>query len=356
MRNRSRTRRTIGETRIEEAAQMQSGIPREVGFLVYPSFTLLDLSGPLEAFRWAEQMKPTSYRISVMSLQGGEVTDTSGLRIITQPVNENSIDTLIVVGGSAARKAIPRDVLDYVRLTSARARRVASVCTGAFILAEAGLLDGRAATTHWQFAAKLQATYPAIQVDADRIFIGASGVWTSAGLTAGIDMALALIEEDLGSELARAIARILVVYYRRPGGQLQYSSLLENEPKPDRIRSALVFAREHLGEDLSVDRLAKVASLSVRQFSRAFRSATGMTPARAVERLRLEAARPRVEDGREPLETIARDVGFSDPARMRQGFIRIFGHTPQEVRRSARATTEKIEYRATQLPSSIGAV
>ena len=161
----------------------------------------------------------------------------------------------------------------------------------------------------------------------------------SPGLTSGIDMALALVEADFGGDLAREIARMLVVDYRRPGGQCAYTSLCENEPKSDRIRRAVVFAREHLGENLSVERLAEVANLSVRQFSRVFRSATGNTPAKVVERLRVEAARPRVEDGREPLEIIARDVGFADPARMRQCFIRAFGRAPQAVRRSARAKT-----------------
>src|SRR5262245_61758535 len=171
---------------------MTSSIPREIGFLVYPSFTLLDLSGPLEVFKLAQRMVRGSYRISVMSLQGGEVPATSGLPSITRPVTEDSIDTLIVVGGSGARQRVPRDLHDYVKRASARARRVASVCTGAFILAGAGLLDGRAATTHWKHAAKLQARYPAIQVDADRIYIDASGVWTPAGLTACIDKAPAL--------------------------------------------------------------------------------------------------------------------------------------------------------------------
>src|ERR1700754_3172054 len=162
------------DAEVEGATHMTSGIPREVGFLVHPPFTLLDLSGPLEAFKWAEQMRPGSYRLSVTSLDGGEVIATSRLPIITRPVSGDRLDTLIVVGGCP--ETIPRALLDHVRLASAGTRRVASVSTGTFILAGAGLLDGRAATTHWQFAAKLQAMYPAIQVDADRVFVDASGV------------------------------------------------------------------------------------------------------------------------------------------------------------------------------------
>jgi transcriptional regulator GlxA family with amidase domain len=196
---------------------------------------------------------------------------------------------------------------------------------GAFLLAARGLLDGRRATTHWRFAPKLQTIYPAIRVDGDRIFLNEARVWTSAGMTAGIDMVLALIEEDLGRDISRAVARMLVMYYRRPGGQLQYSSLLDLDPGSDRIRNVLSFAREHLSEPLSVERLAEAAYLSVRQFSRAFIAATGVTPAKAIERLRVEAARPRVEDGRETLETIAQRVGFADPERMRQSFVPSLG-------------------------------
>jgi transcriptional regulator GlxA family with amidase domain len=178
--------------------------------------------------------------------------------------------------------------------------------------------------------------YPAVKVEGDRIFINEGGVWTSAGMTAGIDMTLALIEDDLGRDLAREVARTLVLYYQRPGGQMQFSSLLDVDPGSDRIRSALTFAREHLSEPLPVERLAEAAHLSVRQFSRAFVSATGMTPAKAIERMRVEAARPRVEDGQQTLEAIAQTVGFVDAERMRQSFVRILGYTPQSLRRAVR--------------------
>jgi transcriptional regulator GlxA family with amidase domain len=258
--------------------------------------------------------------------------------VMAEMASTDAIDTFIVVGdfGLPTRTVSP-ETIDFIRAASAGARRTASVCMGAFLLAASGILNGRRATTHWRFAPKLQAMYPTIRVDGDRIFLNEAGVWTSAGMTAGIDMALALIEEDIGREISRTVARMLVVYYRRPGGQLQHSSLLDLDPGSDRIRRALSFAREHLSDPLSVERLADESHLSVRQFGRAFLTATGMTPAKAVERLRAEAARSRVEDGRETLETIAQSVGFADPERMRQSFIRVFGQPPRALRRLARA-------------------
>jgi transcriptional regulator GlxA family with amidase domain len=230
-----------------------------------------------------------------------------------------------------------KDIVRQLKKSAARARRVASVCTGAFILGHAGYLDDRRATTHWKYAAKLQAEFPGCKVDADKIFIQDGPVWTSAGVTAGIDLALALIEEDLGMSVSRQVARGLVVYQRRLGGQSQYSALLEMEPPTDRIREALAFARAHLHEELSVPRLAEVARLSPRQFSRAFVAQTGVSPAKAVERLRAEAAKPLIEDSSKPLDTIARAVGFCDPERMRQAFVRVFGQPPQSLRRQSRA-------------------
>jgi len=311
---------------------------RRVHFLVYPGFVLLDLGGPLDAFSFANRLCGESYQLSVTSLAGGMVRSSCGLEVNTEPFPEASAvtpaDTLIVVGAPEPPEAPWVDALAAAIATVApRTRRTASVCTGAFLLAASGVLDGRLATTHWFYAPKLQARYPALRVDGDRIYTRDGGVWTSAGMSAGIDMTLALIEDDLGPETAQAVARMLVVYYRRPGGQYQYSSLLAFDPGSDRIRRTLSFARENLGTDLTVERLAEVAHLSVRQFGRAFTSATGMTPAKAVERMRVEAARPMVEDGRQTFEEIARLVGFIDPDRMCQSFVRTLGHTPQELRR-----------------------
>jgi len=310
---------------------------RHIVFFVYPGFVLLDLSGPLEAFMAAEDLVPDSYRLTVVSPKGGSVRSSTGLKVATEKAAPQAIDTLITVGDFALpERRITSETIEFLRTSSSGARRTASVCMGTFLLGAAGLLDAHQVTTHWRYAAKLQSVYPAIRVDGDRIYIRDGHIWTSAGMTAGIDMILAMIEEDLGRKVAHAVARMLVVYYRRPGGQYQYSSLLDLEPGSDRIRDALVYARENLSKSLSVEDLSEAARLSVRQFSRAFAASTGMTPAKAIERLRVEIARPRVEDGRETLEDIARRLGFGDPERMRQSFVRVTGHTPSELRRLAR--------------------
>jgi transcriptional regulator GlxA family with amidase domain len=224
-----------------------------------------------------------------------------------------------------------------MRQALGRSRRVAATCTGAFILAEAGLLDGRRATTHWNRARDLQARFPKVKVEEDPIFIVDGPVWTSAGMTAGIDLALAMVEKDLGVDIARAVARQLVVYHRRAGGQSQFSALLELEPKSDRIQSALAYAKRNLDKLLTVGRLAEAAHLSPRQFSRAFRAETGQPPAKAVEKLRVETARLMMEQSRHPIDVIAQQTGFADRDRMRRAFLRAFGQPPQVVRRNARA-------------------
>jgi transcriptional regulator GlxA family with amidase domain len=214
-------------------------------------------------------------------------------------------------------------------------RRIASICIGAFTLAQAGLLDGRRATTHWLYGRELQSRFPKIRVEIDRIFIADGPVWTSAGMTAGIDLALGLVERDVGPEAARVVAKALVVHHRRAGGQSQHSALLELDAKSDRVQEALVFARRNLHEPLSVERLAEAARLSPRQFSRVFRIETGQSPARAIENLRLEAARLALEQGRRPIEAIAKETGFGDRERMRRAFLRAFGQTPQAVRNAS---------------------
>jgi transcriptional regulator GlxA family with amidase domain len=308
---------------------------RHIGFIVYPGFDLLDLAGPLEVFEWAERLAPGSYICHVLTPDGGSVCSGGGLSIECESKPPGSMDTLIVVGGGSAMGQPDPKLLEFIRKGEG-ARRRGSVCTGAFLLAAAGLLDGRMATTHWRWTAELQTRFPAVRVNGDRIFTADRGTWTSAGITAGIDMALALVEEDIGPEVARAIARTLVIYYRRPGGQLQFSSLIEHEPDTDRMRDVLAFARENLSDRLSVEKLATFANLSPRQFSRAFRASTGMTPAKAIEKLRVETARPRVEDTNDMLDDIARDVGFADAMRMRDAFVRVAGVSPQEMRRNAR--------------------
>jgi transcriptional regulator GlxA family with amidase domain len=315
-----------------------SDAPRHIAFFVYSGFLLLDVSGPLEAFATAEKLVPGSYRFSVLSMKGGAVESSAGIRLLTEVAHLRAIDTFVVPGDAGLPdRGIAPEKLDFIRSAAARARRTVSVCMGAFLFAASGLLDGRRATTHWLFAPRMQDMFPSVRVEGDRIFLNDGGIWTSAGMTAGIDVALALIEDDLGGAVARKVARMMVVYYRRPGGQMQYSSLLDLDPGSDRLRRVLSFAREHLAEPLPVDQLAEVAHLSVRQFSRAFVAATGLTPAKAVERLRVEAARPLVEESRERFETIARAVGFAGEDRMRQSFVRAYGRSPRTLRRSVQA-------------------
>lgn len=225
--------------------------------------------------------------------------------------------------------------MDYIRNSSNQSRRVASVCTGAFVLAAAGVLDGKRATTHWFHAQSFRKQYPEVQLDEDRIFVVDGQIWTSAGMTAGIDLALAILEKDLGLEMARQVARKLVVYQRRGGGQSQFSALLELDAKSDRVQMALAHVRENLSSDLSVESLADIANLSPRQFSRVFRAETGQSPAKAIERLRVEAARLMMETTRHPIEVIARETGFRDRERMRQAFLRAFGQPPQAIQRTS---------------------
>ncbi|WBO58960.1 helix-turn-helix domain-containing protein [Acidocella sp. MX-AZ03] len=275
------------------------------------------------------------YRLAVISEFGGTVVGSAGVPIQTQPFRSMTFDTVIFVGGGIGPFQEP-GVIAAAKDLAARAARVASVCTGAFLLAEAGLLDGRRATTHWRLAPELQQRYPLVRVEADRIFISDNNIWTSAGISAGIDLALALIEIDFGTEIAREVARELVVPYRRSGGQSQFSAMSQMEPDSDRIRMALAFACVHLVEPLPIERLAEAARLSVRQFGRAFRRETGETPAKAVERLRVEAASIRLRSGAEPIEQIAKAVGFTDPERMRRAFVKLHGHPPQAIRRAKR--------------------
>lgn len=307
---------------------------RQVGFILEDGFQVMGMAA-LSAFEFANvDLGREAYRLTVMSERGGSVRSSLGVRIETVPLTE-APDTLMVVGELLPRPLSPA-LRDYIARAGRTSRRVAGLCTGAFALAEAGLLDGRTATTHWAHARALQERYPAIRVDDDRIFVSDGHVWTSAGMSAAIDLTLALIEDDHGAELSRAIARKLVVYHRRPGGQSQFSALLELEPRSGRVRRALLYAKEHLRNPLTVEELAGAASVSPRQFSRLFREETGQSPAKAVERLRLEAAQAMIEDGCHALDVVARDTGFADRDRMRRAFLRAYGQPPQSLRRSLR--------------------
>ena len=256
-----------------------------------------------------------------------------GYEIQTSSFKRRTFDTLIVAGSIAAPAATP-GLLNYLRSGVHRSRRIASICTGALMLAEAGLLDGRRATTHWYYARNMQRDYPKIAVEADRIFTTDGPIWTSAGMSAGVDLALALVENDLGAEIAREVAKILVVYHRRAGGQSQYSTLLDLDATSDRVQTALAYAKEHLSTPLSVGTLANAAFLSPRQFSRLFREETGQSPAKAIERLRVESARLMMEAGRFSAEEIARRNGFGNRERMRRSFVRVCGQPPQTIQRT----------------------
>ena len=303
-----------------------------IGLLVYPNFQALGLS-VATVFEYANLLhgKPF-YAFTPVSEDGGAVMCSQGFSINTERLKGRRFDTLIVTGDNECRLP-PKSLLAFVAKAPARSRRVASVCTGSFVLAAAGPLDGKRATTHWYHAQAFRQQFPDVTLEEDRIFIVDGQIWTSAGMSAGLDLALAIVEKDLGSELARAVARKLVVYHRRGGGQSQFSALLELDAKSDRVQLALNFAREHLAGDLSVEALAEAASLSPRQFSRVFREETGQSPAKAVERLRVEAARLMMETSRHPIEVIARETGFGDRERMRQAFLRAFGQPPQAIQR-----------------------
>jgi len=314
-------------------------MPRAIGFLIFPGFQLLDAAGPIAAFEIASQYGGGAYSLSVLAGTAGRVASSSGASMEAEAMDAaGDLDTLVVAGGTGTRDtALVAELAAVVRTAAASARRVASICSGAFILAEAGLLDGRRATTHWSRTAGFAQRYPQVKLEPDRIFIKDGSVWSSAGITAGIDLALALIAEDLGEDVARRTAQQLVVYHRRPGGQSQFSALLEMDRPEGRFGGLLGWMRERLHEPLNVERLADQAAMSPRNFARAFAAETGVTPARAVERLRVEAARERIEAGPEPIELIAEAAGFGEPERMRRAFLRAFGQPPQALRRSARA-------------------
>jgi transcriptional regulator GlxA family with amidase domain len=257
--------------------------------------------------------------------------------MLASAFNDAPLDTLVVAGGDGVRKAaFDPAILAFVRQAARQSRRVASVCSGTFILAEAGLLDGKRATTHWSRGKEFAARYPRIRLEPDRIFIRDGAIWSSAGITAGIDLALAMVAEDLGETIAHKTAQQLVVYRRRPGGQSQFSALLEMERADGRFGPLLGWARERLSEPLNVERLAERAGMSPRNFARRFGAETGVTPARAVERLRVEAARERIEGSGLPIDAIAGETGFGDPERMRRAFLRAFGQPPQALRRAAK--------------------
>jgi len=310
-----------------------------IGVLVFPGFQLLDAAGPISVFEIAARFAGGPASIKVLALTPGPVRSSSGVELLARGLRPSgAISTLIVAGGEGVRTAATcQKTLAFVRAIAQRGVRVASVCSGAYILAEAGVLDGRRATTHWQRTRHFLGAYPKIKLEPDRIFVRDGNIWSSAGISAGIDLALALVAEDFGDEIAQKTARQLVLYQRRSGGQSQFSSLLELKAPTGRFTALLTWAREHLDAPLTVEDLAEQAGMSSRHFARAFIAETGTTPSKAIERLRIEVARQRVQSSSEAIERVAESTGFRDPERMRRAFIRAFGQPPQSLRRAARA-------------------
>lgn len=310
-----------------------------LGFVVSDGFQLMALSTQA-VFEFANLVVGEPfYALACYSEAGGEVRSSSGVPVTSRALGAcTEADTWLVAGVLEPEHDAPApSLLALLRRAQRHARRIAGLCTGAFVLARAGLLDGRRVTTHWSHAAALRALCPRAQVEDDCIYLVDGPVWTSAGMTAALDLALAMVEKDLGAEVAGAVAHRLVMPQRRAGGQSQHSELLAIAPKTDRIQQALAYARAHLTRPLSVEELADVAALSPRQFSRVFTAETGISPARAVEGLRLEAARLMIERSRHPMEVVARETGFRDRRHLREVYLRRFGVPPQVARRRGRA-------------------
>jgi transcriptional regulator GlxA family with amidase domain len=307
---------------------------RQVTFLIYRGFQLLDAAGPIAAFEIAARYKPGSYALRVVAAEPGLVTSSSGVSMQAAPLGRaRDVDTLLVAGGDGSRSAVLcGKTRRYIRACANQARRTTSVCSGSYLLAAAGLLDGKRATTHWSRAADFTRKFPRVHLDPDCIFVKDGSIWTSAGISAGIDLSLALIEDDLGESIARRTAQQLVVYYRRPGGQSQFSALLEMERANGRFTALLDHVRSHLDSRHSVADLADRMCMSPRHFSRAFHAETGMSPAKAIEQLRAETARGSLAASGRSVRDVARFCGFGNAERMRRTFLRLFGAPPSTVK------------------------
>lgn len=316
--------------------------PRPIHILAFPNVQLLDVSGPLQVFASAnvqmqENGQAAPYSPIVIAQQDGSIVSSAGLGLHTHPLPKTPSDTLIVAGGRGVHIALQDpQLLQWVRQQARSARRVASVCTGAFMLAETGVLDGHRVVTHWDSCDELARRYPALHVDPEPIFINEDSLWTSAGVTAGIDLALALVEADLGRNIALAVARDLVVFLKRPGGQSQFSTALSMQhatrSQNSRFGDLHAWILDNLASDLSVATLAAQVGMSERSFVRHYRAHTGNTPARAIEQLRVEAARRLLGDSALPIKRIADRCGFGTEETLRRSFLRAVSVTPQAYR------------------------
>jgi transcriptional regulator GlxA family with amidase domain len=310
---------------------------RRIEILAFDNAQLLDVAGPLQVFATASDMMGTAgkappYEVVAVS-DSGRVLTSSGLMLATEILPQGAVvDTLIIAGGRGVDEACKDDgLIDWIRRRAANSRRTASVCSGAFLLASAGLLDGKRAVTHWRRCAEFGDRFPSVRLEPDPIFVRDGAVWTSAGVTAGIDLALALVEDDLGHDMALEIARELVVFLKRPGGQSQFSAALALQARGQRFDRLHGWMIENLRGDLSLPALAERANMSPRSFSRHYRAATGSTPARAVEDIRVEAAPRLLEQGTSVSQTRIR-CGFGSDETMRRSFLRSVGTTPQAYR------------------------
>jgi transcriptional regulator GlxA family with amidase domain len=323
------------------------GRERLIVVLAFEGVQLLDVAGPVQTFASANELAQETggapYRVLVVSRRGGAVCTSSGLPLVTcstkKAIRGQHIDTLIIPGGPGVHHALEDSrTIDWVRRQFSVVRRIASVCTGAFLLAETGILVGRRATTHWKSCERLQERYPDIHVDRDPIFVREDRIWTSAGVTAGIDLSLALVEDDLGRKIAMQVARHLVVFLKRPGGQSQFSLALEAQAAaadgnaPNQFAPLHGWIAEHVTGDLRVERLAEQAGMSPRTFARVYTAKMGITPARMVEKIRVEAVRRILEETDMPIKRVASACGFGQEERLRRAFARQVGTTPAEYR------------------------
>src|SRR5690348_2841905 len=312
---------------------------KTIGLLVYDDMQALDLAGPLDVFGAANALAggATPYELCIIGLHASAVRAENGLSIVPAHALEDAppLDTLLIPGGCGARTTINRDarLIAWLRERAPSTRRIVSVCTGAYVLAATGLLDGRRITTHWRYADDLARRHPALRVEPDRLFLRDGCFATSGGLTAGMDLALALVEEDLGAPAALAVARHLVMYVKRPGNQAQFSAPLAAQAQGNGRMGALVdWLLAHLDGDLTIERMAEQVAMSARHFRRVFAETFGMTPARFVEKLRLEQACLRLTQGKTSIERVAAGVGFNSADAFRRAFRARYGATPNEYR------------------------
>jgi transcriptional regulator GlxA family with amidase domain len=301
---------------------------REIGFVLSRGFSPLGLSASSVFQAANELLGHDYYRVQFVSNSGQPICGDGDVLVATQRPETQAYDTLFVIGPADLPLTYASEDVTFLQKAARRSRRMVASGTAAFPFAEAGILDGFRATTHWSFTDEFRARYPEVLLDDDCIYVSDRNMWTSAGMTADVDVALALVEEDLGAPLARDIARKLVVYYRRPAGHPQASFLVNAEPRTGRIKRVLAYARANLQKALSVEELADIAHLSPRQFSRLFRDETGQSPARAIEAMRVELAKAILKGREMPVDSVARYVGFNDRSRMRRAFARSFGISP----------------------------